>query len=210
MITSRSARWGDFAEHSRSCALNSSSHTRADLCSANPSSSSNVRSFVSARPSLRRTCSLPSFVFVADQDFVSKVTLAEAQLGEASPLDPSLHHLLRDAKVDSATILAPSRCQITGRKTFAALDDTVEGLKTLAVGIGIDLSEGGMRHKRDFARITKAWKKAKTQANINTREALQKHHGEHIEILPENWTSGTFQFRKKYGNDLRDEELPSQ
>ena len=68
-----------------------------------------------------------------------------------------------------------------------------------------------MRHKRDFARITKAWKEAKTQADINTSaEALQKRHDEPIEILPENWTSVTVLFRKKYGNDLRDEELPSQ
>ena len=68
-----------------------------------------------------------------------------------------------------------------------------------------------MRHKRDFARITTVWKKAKTQADINASAvALLKRHGEPIEILPENWTSVTVQFRKKYGNDLRDEELPSQ
>ena len=41
-------------------------------------------------------------------------------------------------------------------------------------------------------------------------EALQRQHGERITMLPEDWTSVIVQFKKKYGTDLQDEELPSQ
>ena len=81
-------------------------------------------------------------------------------------------HLFMMQKVDPATILAPRHCQITDRETFGALDDTVDGLKTLALDMGIDLAGGGMPRKREFARITTAWKKARAQTNIKvTTEA---------------------------------------
>ena len=68
-----------------------------------------------------------------------------------------------------------------------------------------------MPHKREFARITTAWKKARAQADIKvTTEALQRQHGEPIAMLPEDWTSVVVQFKKKYGTDLPDEELPAQ
>ena len=145
------------------------------------------------------------------QDFVSRVTLTDTQREVLPTLEPSFEHLLHDAKVDPATILSLRHCQITDRETFAALDDTVDGLKTVALDMGIDLPGGGMPHKREFARITTAWKKARAQADIKvTTEALQRQHGEPIATLPEDWTSVVVQFKKKYGTDLPDEELPAQ
>ena len=144
-------------------------------------------------------------------DFLSRVTLTDAQCEVLPTLEPSFEHLLHDAKVDPATILALRHCQITDRQTFAALDDTVDGLKTVALDMGIDISGGGMPHKREFARITTAWKKARAEADIKvTTEALQRQHGEPIAMLPEDWTSVVVQFKKKYGTDLPDEELPAQ
>ena len=131
------------------------------------------------------------------QDFVSRVTLTDAQREVLPTLEPSFEHLLHDAKVDPATILALRHCQITDRETFAALDDTVDGLKTVALDMGIDLPGGRMPHKREFARITTAWKKARAQADIKvTTEALQRQHGEPIAMLPEDWTSVVVQFKK--------------
>ena len=130
---------------------------------------------------------------MADQDFVSKVSLTEAQQQKATPLEPSFEHLLHDAKVDASTIWALRHCQIADRETFAALEDSVEGLKSLA----LDLADGGMPHKREFARITTAWKKARAQAEIKvSTEALQKQHGEPVAMLPEDWTSVIVQFKK--------------
>ena len=129
----------------------------------------------------------------------------------ASPLEPLFEHLLHDAKVDVSTIWALRHCQIADRETFAALHDSVEGLQTFALDMGIDLADGGMPHRREFARITTAWKKARAQAEIKvSTEALQKQHGEPVAMLPEDWTSVIVQFKTKYGPELQDDELPSQ
>ena len=54
-----------------------------------------------------------------------------------------------------------------------------------------------MHHKREFARITTAWKKARAQADTKvTTEALQRQHGEPTAMLPEDWTSVVVQFKK--------------
>ena len=80
----------------------------------------------------------------------------------------------------------------------------------LAMGMGIDLEAGGMPHWREFARISTAWKKAKAQMEVKTsKEALQLQHGERTTMLPEDWTCVIVLFKKKYGTDLQDEELPS-
>ena len=124
---------------------------------------------------------------------------------------PPFEHLLHDAKVDPATILALRHCQITDRETFAALDDTVVGLKTVALDIWIDLTKKRMPHKSEFARITTAWNKARAQADIKvTTEALLCQHDEPVAMLPEDWTSVVVQFKKKYGSDLQEEEPPAQ
>ena len=148
---------------------------------------------------------------MTEQNFVRKVTLTDAQREKVDSLEPSLEHLLHEAEIDPSTIWALRHCQITDRETFAALEDTVDGLKTLALDMGIDLAEGGMPHKREFARITTAWKKARAQADIKvTTEALQRQHGEPVAMLPEDWTSVVVQFKKKFGTDLQDADLPSQ
>ena len=113
--------------------------------------------------------------------------------------------------MDNATILALRHCQIADRETFVGLDDTAEGLKSLAMDMGINLDAGGMPRRREFARISTAWKKAKEQLEVKTStEASQRQHGERTTMLPEDWTSVIVQFEKKYGADLQDEELPSQ
>ena len=140
---------------------------------------------------------------MASQDFVSTIVLTEQQIAAADQLEPSFEHLLRDSKVDNSTILALRHCQITDRDTFVGLDDSTEGLKALAKDMGIDLESGGMPHRREFARICTAWKKAKAQVEVKTStEALQRQHGERITMLPEDWTSVIVQFKKEVRNRL--------
>ena len=91
---------------------------------------------------------------MASQDFASLVTLTDQQLADAIQLEPSFEHLLRDAKVDNATILALRHCQMSDGDTFVGLDDSADGLKSLAKDMGIDLENGGMPHRREFARIS--------------------------------------------------------
>ena len=179
--------------------------------SLTPSELKKFRTPLTARSSALSSSSLRGLFVMSVQDFVSRVTLTDAQREVLPTLEPSFEHLLHDAKVDPATILALRHCQKTDRETFAALDDTVDGLKTVALDMVIYFLGGGMPHKREFARITTAWKKVRSQADIKvTTEALQRQHGEPIAMLPEDWTSVVVQFKKKYGTDLPDEELPAQ
>ena len=61
------------------------------------------------------------------QDFVSRVTLTDAQRKVLPTLEPSFEHLLHDAKVDSATILALRHCQITDVKRSPHLTTSLTG-----------------------------------------------------------------------------------
>ena len=77
--------------------------------------------------------------------------------------------------------------------------------------VRFDVGTGGMPHRRELAKVTTAWKRAKAQADVKEQtEALQKQHGERITLLPEDWTSIMVQFQAKHGNDLTDDELPAQ
>ena len=96
---------------------------------------------------------------VLSQKFVSILTLTEQQIADADQLEPSFEHLLRDAKVDSGLFLALRHCEISDRETFEGLDDSAEGPKSLAKDMGIDLESGGMPHRREFSRLSTAWKK---------------------------------------------------
>ena len=141
---------------------------------------------------------------VASQDFVSAVTLTGQQITEAGQLEPSFGHLLRDAKVDNGTILALCRCQITWDST------TRQKVSNCSQWIG-HKSRSRRYASQERVRKDLAWKKAKAQLEVKTStEALQRQHGEPITVLPEDWTSVIVQFKKKYGADLQDEELPSQ
>ena len=118
--------------------------------------------FLSPRRFLAVSVILRLIENMASQDFVSLIMFIDQQMADAIQLQPSLERLLRDAKVDNATILALLHCQINDRDTFVRLDDSADGLKSLAKDVDIDLENGGMPHKREFARISKrqrhSWK----------------------------------------------------
>ena len=83
-------------------------------------------------------------------------------------------------------------------------------MKEISSDLGIDVRTGGMPHRRELAKVTTAWKRAKAQADVKEQtEAQQKQHGERITLLPEDWTSIMVQFKAKCGNDLTDDELPA-
>ena len=148
---------------------------------------------------------------MAAQKFESLVKLTEEQVGSLPSLEPAFEHLLRDTGLEESTIQAIRHCEIKDRETFSNLADTAEELKTLAADMGMDVKDGGMPHRREYARVLTAWKKCRTQVEVKVNtEALQKQHGEPIRMLPEDWTSVMVHFKSKYGNDLQKEELPAQ
>ena len=148
---------------------------------------------------------------VDDQSFQSKRALTDEQRARAIALEPAFEHLLREVGVDEATIWALRHARINDRETFTGLVESASELKEISTDLGIDISFGGMPHRRELSKLTTAWKRAKAQAEVKEQtEALQKQHGERITLLPEDWTSIMVQFKARYGNDLTDDELPAQ
>ena len=145
------------------------------------------------------------------QDFVSSVLLSEAEKASLINLKPAFEHLLRDVGLEESTILANRHCRINDRETFTGLADSPEELRSISADVGINLKDGGMRHKREFSKVLMEWKRTKAQVEVKTStEAQQKQHGEPIRMLPEDWTSVMVQFKTKYGTNLKEEELPAQ
>ena len=171
---------------------------------------------VSPRALFARSCLLSrprlSFVFtVASQVFSSTLTLTDEQKSSLPQLEPAFEHLHRDVGLAEDTIYALRHCRIEDRETFTGLADTPEELKTIASDLGINLTDGGMPHKREYAKVLTAWKRTKAQVEVKTStEALQRQHGEPVRMLPEDWTSVIVKFKSKYGSNLQEEELPAQ
>ena len=69
-------------------------------------------------------------------------------------LDHALEHLLRDVGLEESTILALRHCRIKDRETFMGLADAPGELRSVAPDMGVDLSGGGMQHKREFSKVT--------------------------------------------------------
>ena len=90
---------------------------------------------------------------------------------------------------------------IEDRETFTGLADTPEELKTIASDLVINLTDGGMPHKREYAKVLTAWKRTKAQVEVKTStEALQRQHGEPVRMLPEDWTSVIVKVESKYAD----------
>ena len=141
---------------------------------------------------------------MAAQDYTSTINLTDEQKTSLPKLEPAFEHLLRDVGVAEDTIYALRHCRIEDRETFTGLADSPEELKTIASDLGINLADGGMPHKREYAKVLRAWE-VKTST-----EALQRQHGEPVNMLPEYWTSVMVKFKAKYGSNLQEEELPAQ
>ena len=126
----------------------------------------------------------------AQKKFESLVKLTDEQTNGLPSLEPAFEHLLRDTGLEESTIQAIRHCEIKDRETFSNLADTAEELKTLAADMGMDVKDGGMPHRREYARVLTAWKKCRTEVEVKVNtEALQKQQREPIRMLPEDWTS---------------------
>ena len=148
---------------------------------------------------------------MAAQDYTSTLYLTDEQKSSLPQLEPAFEHLIRDVGVAEDTIYALRHCRIEDRETFTGLADTPEELKTIASDLGINLTDGGMPHKREYAKVLTAWKRTKAQVEVKTStEALQRQHGEPVRMLAEDWTSVFVKFKSKYGANLQEEELPAQ
>ena len=66
--------------------------------------------------------------------------------------------------------------KINDRETFTGLVETASEMKEISSDLGIDVSTGGMPHRRELAKVTTAWKRAKAQADVKEQtEAPQSN-----------------------------------
>ena len=85
------------------------------------------------------------------------------------------------------------------RQLFVALDaDETAIVRTLAKVFQLDTDE--FEDKLELVKISNAWSAAKVQSDTKrTVDAVQKAHGEPVQLLSEDWASLMRQFKKKYG-----------
>ena len=129
----------------------------------------------------------------------------------APDLEPAFKNLLRTLNVDESLIKALRIKMITDRETFVGLDDSEAGFRSIGPDLGIDITNGGLAHKREMSSLISAWKQARLASEAKQQvDAVAKAHGVPTTILPENWTSMMLAFRNKFGKHMPDEKLPAQ
>ena len=94
---------------------------------------------------------------------------SDEQKAAAQQLDPSLEALLREVNLNEELIISFRVQEIHDRGLFVALDTSEESLrKTAEEAFGVDPAKGFV-HKRELAKIVKAWHTAKVQNETKVR-----------------------------------------
>ena len=142
------------------------------------------------------------------QDFLQ---MTDQQIQNAKPLTPGLESLLRSVDLNESVIMAFRVQEVLDKELFVALDTTEEALrKTCEQAFGIDPSKSFL-HKRELAKVVKAWKDAKVHADTKVNyDAVARAHGETVSMLAPDWISLLAAFKQKYGEHLHDTVLPAQ
>ena len=137
------------------------------------------------------------------------MTLTESQLSNLPQLEPALEALLRSADLHENLINLFRLRKILDRQLFVALDENETAIvRTLAKAFQLDTDE--FEDKLELAKISKAWSTAKVQSDTNCKvDAVQKAHGEPVQLLSEDWASLMRQLKKKYGKQ-HPSKLPGQ
>ena len=131
--------------------------------------------------------------------FNSNVVITDAQLVDASQLEPAFEHMLRNSSVHESVISILRANSIVERDTFVNMYDSESSLKGGTGDLGFDLATGGLPHKREFARIVTAWKTAKVMAETKLQtDAVAKAHGVPVTLLPCDWTSIMTEFKNTF------------
>ena len=80
---------------------------------------------------------------------------------------------------------------------------------TIASACGIDNTN--FENKLEIAKLVKAWRTSSLQAEVKSKvDAVQKAHGEPIQMLSEDWASLMRQFKEKFGRNIHASKLPAQ
>ena len=123
--------------------------------------------------------------------------LTESQLSNLPQSEPALEGLLRSADLHENLINLFRFRKILDRQLFVALDaDATAIVKTLAKVFQLDTDE--FEDKFELAKISKAWSTAKMQSDTKRKvDAVQKAHGEPVQLLSDDWASFMRQHQEK-------------
>ena len=129
------------------------------------------------------------------------LVLTEAQKVDLPQLEPALESLLRSADLNENLIELFRFRKILDRQLFVALDaDEQAIIRTFSKAFQLDADEFDC--KLELAKISKAWSTAKVQADTKRKvDAVQKAHGEPVQLLSEDWASLMRAFKKNMGNN---------
>ena len=100
--------------------------------------------------------------------------MSSEQRASALPLEPSLEALLREVNCHEEIIMAFRVQEIYDRSLFVALESSEDGIRTTAQeAFGIN-PDKGFSHKRELAKVVKAWSTARLQTK-QRRELAPPH-----------------------------------
>ena len=101
---------------------------------------------------------------------------------------------------------------MTDRALFTDLAQDEQQLMKAGKAFGIDTSEDAeFSHQREMAKFIGAWRQARTQYEVKAVvDAAAKAHAEPVRMLAMDWNSVMKKFKKTYGSDLCENELPAQ
>ena len=69
----------------------------------------------------------------------------------------------------------------------------------------------GFAHKREVAKVVKAWKMSKVQSDVKVKaDAAARAHGVPIAMLEPDWASLMDSFKNKFGSHIPTSSLPAQ
>ena len=144
-------------------------------------------------------------------NFVSTITVSDAQLSTAPQLEPAFEHLLRNNAAHESVISILRVNEVVDRDTFVNMFDTETVLKEGAADLGFNLTSGGLPHKREFARVVTVWKTANVVADTKMQtDAVAKAHGVPTTLLPKRLAidSGRVQEEVQYTQIRRETSRP--
>ena len=137
--------------------------------------------------------------------------MSEELVQNAKRLIPGLEPLLRSVDLDGSVLMAFGVQEILDSELFVAVVTTEEAPRTSCKdAFGIDPSKG-FTHKRELAKVVKAWKDAKVHADTKLKYgSVARAHGESVSMLSADWNQLLAAFKQKYGEHLHDTVLQPQ
>ena len=138
--------------------------------------------------------------------FISTISFTDEQIAAATSPRSGIRTVTHESIITTLRVN-----EVMDRDTFVNMFDSETALEEGAADLGIDMTSGGLPHKREFARVVAAWKTSMVGPRQRCRPTQSRElMGFPVTLLPSDWMSILTEIRKKYGNHISDERQPAQ